>query len=81
MHLSPLARRLLSLLTGTANDPTYWPEASQLSVGLVGLGSGAPVQAGDGSSMAARYAIDEQARQRLVAPARELVQAHRARPG
>ncbi|MFI7703961.1 DUF4132 domain-containing protein [Nonomuraea sp. NPDC049480] len=72
--LSPLAQRLFRLLAGTANDPTYWPDASQLSVGLVGLGSGAPVQAGDGIPMAARYAIDEQARQRLVAPARELVE-------
>ncbi|MEU4231877.1 DUF4132 domain-containing protein [Nonomuraea sp. NPDC026600] len=62
MHLSPLAKRLLDLLTGAANDPTYWPDASQLSVGL-----GTPV------STSARYAIDKQIRQRLAEPARELV--------
>ncbi|MFC4008482.1 DUF4132 domain-containing protein [Nonomuraea purpurea] len=72
MHLSPLAQRLLHLIIGTANDPTYWPDASQLSVGLVGL-DGTPVQAGDGISTSERYTIGEQARQRLVAPARELV--------
>ncbi|MBT2226143.1 DUF4132 domain-containing protein [Nonomuraea sp. NEAU-A123] len=62
MHLSPPAQRLSDLLTGAANDPTYWPNASQLSVGL-----GSPV------STSARYAIDEQTRQRLTEPARELV--------
>ncbi|MFD8564393.1 DUF4132 domain-containing protein [Streptosporangium canum] len=70
MHLSPLAQRLFSLLTGTANDPTYWPEASQLSVGLV-----TQVQVNVSSSIPARYAIDGQMRQRLVAPARELVES------
>ncbi|MGW0195236.1 DUF4132 domain-containing protein [Nonomuraea sp. NPDC003201] len=63
MHLSPLAQRLLDLINGTANDPTRWPDASQLSVGLTGVAGSAP----------GRYAIDERARQQLVAPARELV--------
>ncbi|MBG0821277.1 DUF4132 domain-containing protein [Planomonospora sp. ID91781] len=73
MNLSPLAQRLLQLTTGTVNDPSYWPDASQLSVGLVGLGSGR-VQVDDGDPVPVRYALDEQARQRLVAPARELVE-------
>ncbi|MGP3959443.1 DUF4132 domain-containing protein [Nonomuraea sp. 3N208] len=69
MDLSPLAQRLFHLLTGTAKDPTYWPDAAQLSVGL-----GTPARDGDGSRTSARrYAIDEQTRQRLAAPARELV--------
>ncbi|MFG6200095.1 DUF4132 domain-containing protein [Nonomuraea sp. JJY05] len=63
MHLSPLAQRLLALINGTANDPTRWPDASQLNVGLTGVGGSAPGQ----------YAIDERARQQLAAPARELV--------
>ncbi|MEU6780361.1 hypothetical protein ABZ912_14250 [Nonomuraea angiospora] len=63
MHLSPLAKRLLDLITGTANDPTRWPDASQLNVGLTGVAGSAP----------GRYAIDERARQQLAAPARELV--------
>ncbi|GIH71100.1 DUF4132 domain-containing protein [Sphaerimonospora thailandensis] len=70
--ISPLAQRLRDLITGSANDPSYWPDASQLSVGLVGLGGG-PIRVGDGSPLSAQYAIDEQARRRLVAPARELV--------
>ncbi|MGW0594113.1 DUF4132 domain-containing protein [Streptosporangium sp. NPDC002607] len=65
MHLSPLAQRLLNLINGTANDPTYWPDVSQLSTGL-----GASVRAGDGSSISARYVVDEQ---RLAVAARELV--------
>jgi hypothetical protein len=65
MHLSPLAQRLLDLITGTAKDPTYWPDVSQLSTGLV-----VRVRTGDGSSISARYAVDEQ---RLAASARELV--------
>ncbi|WP_433362771.1 DUF4132 domain-containing protein [Streptosporangium sp. CA-115845] len=64
MSLSPLAHRLLRLINGTANDPTYWPDASQLSTGL------GAVQAGDGSSTPARYVVDEQ---RLAVAARELV--------
>ncbi|MFC5819102.1 DUF4132 domain-containing protein [Nonomuraea harbinensis] len=72
MHLSPLAQRLLNLLTGTANDPTYWPDASRLSVGFVGLG-GSPIPDGDGIPVSVRYALGEPARQVLVAPARELV--------
>ncbi|GAA3447180.1 DUF4132 domain-containing protein [Planomonospora venezuelensis] len=63
MHLSPLAQRLLNLITGTADDPWYWPETSQLSTGL-----GTPV--GDGDPASQRYAVDEQ---RLAAAARELV--------
>ncbi|TMR98443.1 DUF4132 domain-containing protein [Nonomuraea basaltis] len=70
--LSPLAQRLLHLIAGSTDDPTYWPEVPRLSVGLVGLGSGAPVQT-LGGSIRARYALDEQARRRLVEPARELV--------
>ncbi|MEU0481236.1 DUF4132 domain-containing protein [Streptosporangium sp. NPDC006013] len=65
MHLSPLAQRLLNLINGTANDPTYWPDVSQLSTGL-----GASVRAGDGSSISARYVVDGQ---RLAVAARELV--------
>ncbi|MEV4015622.1 hypothetical protein AB0J35_34475 [Nonomuraea angiospora] len=56
MHLSPLAQRLLDLITGTANDPTRWPDASQLNVGLTGVGGSAPGQ----------YAIDERARLQLA---------------
>ncbi|MFC5825257.1 DUF4132 domain-containing protein [Nonomuraea insulae] len=72
MHPSPLAQRLLQLIDGTADDPTYWPEASQLSVGLVGLDG--TVQADHGTPIPVRYAINEHARQRLVVPARELVE-------
>lgn len=71
-ELSPLARRLFSLLTGDADDPTHWPEAPRLSVGLVGLGDGTPVRAGVGAARE-RFALSEHARQRLVEPARELV--------
>jgi hypothetical protein len=67
--LSPLAQRLLHLITGTANDPTHWPAASRLSVGLVGVGFGAPI-----ATVGARYAIDKHTRRRLVEPARELVE-------
>ncbi|WP_336216654.1 DUF4132 domain-containing protein [Nonomuraea sp. LPB2021202275-12-8] len=70
--LSPLAQRLLFLLTGSTDDPTYWPEVSRLSVGLAGLGDGAPVQA-TGGSVRTRYRLKEQATRRLVEPARELV--------
>ncbi|MCK2213374.1 DUF4132 domain-containing protein [Actinomadura sp. ATCC 31491] len=66
--LSPLAQRLLHLITGTSNDPTHWPAASRLSVGLVGVGFEAPV-----ATPGARYALDERTRRRLVEPARELV--------
>ncbi|MGV9771043.1 DUF4132 domain-containing protein [Streptosporangium sp. NPDC003464] len=66
MHLSPLAQRLLDLITGAAKDPTHWPDLSQLSTGL-----GAPVGARDGGSAPARYAVDER---RLAASARELVE-------
>ncbi|MFC4056788.1 DUF4132 domain-containing protein [Planomonospora corallina] len=72
MDLSPLAQRLLSLLTGTADGPSHWPGASRLSVGLVGLGDGR-IHVDDGGPLSARYAISEQARRRLVAPAREVV--------
>ncbi len=72
-HLSPLASRLYDLITGIAKDPTHWPEASRLSVGLVGLGSGR-IQVCDDDPISVRYALDEHARQRLVAPARELVE-------
>ncbi|WP_371779793.1 DUF4132 domain-containing protein [Streptosporangium subroseum] len=65
MHLSPLAQRLLDLITGTAKDPTDRPEVSQLSTGL-----GAPVRTGDGSSISAPNVVDEQ---RLAVPVRELV--------
>ncbi|MET8385293.1 DUF4132 domain-containing protein [Streptosporangium canum] len=65
MHLSPLAQRLHNLITGTANDPTYWPEASQLSAGL-----GAAVRTVDGSLISAPYVVDGQ---RLAVAARELV--------
>ncbi|MEU8361140.1 DUF4132 domain-containing protein [Nonomuraea sp. NPDC048882] len=64
--LSPLAQRLLDLISGTASDPTYWPEVSRLSVGFAGLGSGATVAT-------APHALDGPARERLVEPARELV--------
>ncbi|MFI9549964.1 DUF4132 domain-containing protein [Nonomuraea endophytica] len=37
MQLSPLAQRLFALITGSANDPSYWPVTSQLSTGLVGV--------------------------------------------
>ncbi|MEV4580243.1 DUF4132 domain-containing protein [Nonomuraea jabiensis] len=63
MHLSALAQRLLNLILGTANDPTRWPDASQLNVGLTGVAGSVP----------GRYAVDERARQQLAAPARELV--------
>ncbi|WP_431931421.1 DUF4132 domain-containing protein [Nonomuraea jabiensis] len=63
MHLSALAQRLLNLILGTANDPTRWPDASQLNVGLTGVAGSAP----------GRYAVDGRARQQLAAPARELV--------
>ncbi|MDP9869601.1 MULTISPECIES: DUF4132 domain-containing protein [Streptosporangium] len=66
MHLSPLAQRLLDLITGAAKDPTHWPDLSQLSTGL-----GAPVGARDGGSAPAWYAVDER---RLAASARELVE-------
>ncbi|SNR94624.1 protein of unknown function [Streptosporangium subroseum] len=65
MNLSPLAQRLHSLITGTANDPTYWPEASQLSAGL-----GAAARTVDGGLIFAPYVVDEQ---RLAVAARELV--------
>ncbi|MER5325605.1 DUF4132 domain-containing protein [Streptosporangium roseum] len=65
MHLSPLAQRLLDLINGTANDPTYWPDVSQLSTGL-----GASVRAGDGGSISEQYVVDGQ---RLAVAARELV--------
>ncbi|MEV6866088.1 DUF4132 domain-containing protein [Streptosporangium subroseum] len=65
MPLSPLAQRLHNLITGTANDPTYWPEASQLSAGL-----GAATRTVDGGLLWASYVVDEQ---RLAAAARELV--------
>ncbi|MFI6455461.1 DUF4132 domain-containing protein [Streptosporangium amethystogenes] len=65
MHLSPLAQRLLNLITGTAKDATYWPDLSQLGTGL-----GASVRTGDGGSTSARYVVDEQ---RLAVAARELV--------
>ncbi|MDP9845536.1 DUF4132 domain-containing protein [Streptosporangium lutulentum] len=67
MNLSPLAQRLFDLITGTANDPTYWPDVSQLSTGL-----GARGRAGDGSPISAQYVVDEQ---RLAAAARELVES------
>ncbi|MFC7643893.1 DUF4132 domain-containing protein [Streptosporangium lutulentum] len=63
----PLAQRLFDLITGTANDPTYWPDVSQLSTGL-----GARGRAGDGSPISAQYVVDEQ---RLAAAARELVES------
>ncbi|MER5421914.1 DUF4132 domain-containing protein [Streptosporangium roseum] len=65
MHLSPLAQRLHNLIDGTANDPTYWPEASQLSAGL-----GAAVRTVDGGLIFAPYVVDEQ---RLAVAARELI--------
>ncbi|MEV4077226.1 DUF4132 domain-containing protein [Nonomuraea fuscirosea] len=65
--LSPLAQRLLHLITGTANDPTHWPGASRLSVGFAGLGSGTIM------APTSYYVLDERARKRLVEPARELV--------
>jgi Domain of unknown function (DUF4132) len=65
MSLSPLAQRLHNLITGTANDPTYWPEASQLSAGL-----GAATRTVDGGLIFAPYVVDEQ---RLAGAARELV--------
>ncbi|MBB5084702.1 DUF4132 domain-containing protein [Nonomuraea endophytica] len=37
MQLSPLAQRLFALITGSANDSSYWPVTSQLSTGLVGV--------------------------------------------
>ncbi|MFI6538037.1 DUF4132 domain-containing protein [Nonomuraea sp. NPDC050547] len=37
MQLSPLAQRLFALISGSANDPSYWPVTSQLSTGLVGV--------------------------------------------
>ncbi|RBQ15014.1 hypothetical protein DP939_38180 [Spongiactinospora rosea] len=67
MEFSPLARRLLALITGTADDASYWPEVSQLTVGL-----GTPVGDGDGSGPP-RFVIDERMRQRVMAAARELI--------
>ncbi|GAA1694288.1 hypothetical protein GCM10009733_107630 [Nonomuraea maheshkhaliensis] len=63
--LSPLAQRLLHLISATASDPTYWPEVSRLSAGFAGLGSGATVAT-------APHALDGPARERLVEPAREV---------
>ncbi|MEW9553651.1 DUF4132 domain-containing protein [Nonomuraea sp. NPDC050783] len=71
--LSPLASRLRDLIDGWANDPSHWPEVSRLSVGLAGLGTGEPVQAGGDLPRSERYALSEQTRRLLVAPARELV--------
>ncbi|PZG47357.1 hypothetical protein C1I98_13620 [Spongiactinospora gelatinilytica] len=68
MEFSPLARRLLALITGTADDASYWPDVSQLTVGL-----GTPVGGGDADSWPPRFEIDERMRQRVVEPARELI--------
>ncbi|MBP2706084.1 DUF4132 domain-containing protein [Microbispora sp. RL4-1S] len=69
MHLTPLAQRLHDLLTGSMNDPVYWPDASQLSAGL-----GTRVRAGGGDPASGRYALDEENRRRLAGPAREMLQ-------
>ncbi|NUT12567.1 MAG: DUF4132 domain-containing protein [Nonomuraea sp.] len=50
--LSPLAQRLLHLITGSVNDPSYWPHASLLSVRL-----GSDEHAGPRLSAAARELV------------------------
>ncbi|MEU4835176.1 hypothetical protein, partial [Streptosporangium sp. NPDC023615] len=68
MPPSPLARRLLDLITGTAKDPTYWPVTSRLSAAL-----GTRVRIGEDLA-SIRYVLDGQARRWVVDPARELVE-------
>ncbi|MEU8246816.1 DUF4132 domain-containing protein [Nonomuraea sp. NPDC048916] len=66
MRLSPLARRLLDLMTGASGDTAEWPDTSQLSAFELGALLPAAYRVGkrDGGARMARFSVEEQARQR-----------------